>query len=368
MALVVALVVLGPWDSSDNGADVRASGDQGAGDQGSVDPNAPVTLELERFTHASGVVVDRTWALEGARGETFSARVRVSNPTDKPITYFHDEVIPKSLAGWLDPAVVVFAPQPSVVVAADPVVRYAVPLTPGATFEFSYRVVVPGEGRDEARLRRWAEDRAGEEKRFQDSAAALPAESQAVAGVDADGTVAVPDPANPGSTVVVGSPRPGPPDDPRPSPVDQPQTPPIGPDSTAPSTTQTTPPPQEVLMPDLFSAYNWDASAMVDALFAAGVDLGEPGDWSFGGDPRRGVNYQPAYTSGVSFEEDRVWSQYPAPGTPLRDGMVVAIVHWSKQYCDEVPEEHPHPANWCYEAPPTQRAMTAFYDRHGSGP
>ncbi len=124
VALVAVLVTRGGPDTPDTGKDPKVT-------------EAPELAFPATDTDIGKVT--RLWTVDDG---TFTGKVAVANTTDAPVSGRHVEVIPKSLA--TDGAQVTFAPEVAEVIAADPIVAWAVTdLGPGEKVTFTYTIDVP---------------------------------------------------------------------------------------------------------------------------------------------------------------------------------------------------------------------------------
>lgn len=133
------------------------------GDDDRAELVAATTLALgfDAQRYPDGLVSAMRWTLSGAQGDSLTANILLTNTSAKPLTTTYDVVIPKSLA--TDVAQVQFEPAPTKVIKADPVVRYAVALAPGADMSLGYRIAVPADGLTQSRLDSWSSDLAAAE-------------------------------------------------------------------------------------------------------------------------------------------------------------------------------------------------------------
>jgi serine/threonine protein kinase len=163
VSLVVLVMVI--LDSTRNDAGTPTTAQQvPTGPSGSIAPPRAEPLSLPTILMPSGMVVARTWALEGDEGDELVASVDISNPTDATKSDQILEVIPKSLAANVSQ--VKFEGATPVVVRADPIVRFDVTLAPGQRTRIGYRIAVPAEGSDPDRLDAWNADRQTEQEAF----------------------------------------------------------------------------------------------------------------------------------------------------------------------------------------------------------
>lgn len=94
---------------------------------------------------ADGLVVNRTWILEGEEGDRLSAEVTITNSGPTTQTVDHLEVIPDDVAA--DVALVDFDPEPDEVIDGGRIVRFHVAdLAPGADRVIRYSVSLPADG------------------------------------------------------------------------------------------------------------------------------------------------------------------------------------------------------------------------------
>ena len=116
-------------------------------------------------SYQSGLVVNRTWALAGKGGDELYANVILVNSVNVPISGSYDEVIPKTVAG--SDSAITFAPPPTKIVNADPVVRYDYDLTPGESYAISYSVDIgAAAGSGKTRLQSLAADQAAAQNAY----------------------------------------------------------------------------------------------------------------------------------------------------------------------------------------------------------
>jgi hypothetical protein len=111
------------------------------------------------FLLENGLAVERTWSFGDDDGAVVLGTAEVHNRTNRPFTGAFDEVLPRSMVR--DPAKVQRTPpgESPPNEAGDPVLRFAInDLDPGYFWRISYRVEVPGDGTDVARLEDWAGD------------------------------------------------------------------------------------------------------------------------------------------------------------------------------------------------------------------
>jgi Protein kinase domain len=173
---------------------------------GSAPGTGAVSYSFPRQTQPDGLAVDRAWSFADAKGGHLHEELRLTNTTSKPLDSTYDELVPKEIAS--SASVLSFSPPPDRVVAADPVVRYAVhALAPKQVATFAYDATVPASGASEQRLKSWAASQAQEADAYQRQVKAstltrLVVEPHAmqlvvgqvvplsVSGVDADGSPA----------------------------------------------------------------------------------------------------------------------------------------------------------------------------------
>jgi hypothetical protein len=118
-------------------------------------PPAIAVLPFAPEVYPSGLVVLRTWQLTGSRGAELTGTLKVANAAPVPVSSTVVEVIPPAVAAGVGS--ISFDPAPATILAADPIVGYAVDLPPGGFTTFTYRVAVGGTARL-GRLQAWAGD------------------------------------------------------------------------------------------------------------------------------------------------------------------------------------------------------------------
>lgn len=115
-------------------------------------------------TYPNGVVVQRLWSV--SRGGAFQGSVVVADGGERALVAAIQEVIPAEVAPSLDD--VTFTPQPVALDSQHSVARFSAALTPGMTYEFSYRARLHAGVGGPGDLRTWGGQAA-------EAAAALPA-------------------------------------------------------------------------------------------------------------------------------------------------------------------------------------------------
>ncbi len=143
------------------------------GGGGTTTVQTAVTHAFKPVVYAGGIVVARTWELQGNDGERLQARVAVTNSGEAKGTASHFEVIPKEVAR--DVSDITFKPAPTEVIKADPVVRYDLStLEPGESLTLTYEVRLPARGRSTPRLEHLARDKERADDEFRSTNTTTP--------------------------------------------------------------------------------------------------------------------------------------------------------------------------------------------------
>jgi hypothetical protein len=106
-------------------------------------PPAIAVLPFAPEVYPSGLVVLRTWQLTGSRGAELTGTLKVANGAAVPVSGTVVEAIPQAVAAGVGR--ISFDPTPDTILAADPIVGYAVDLPPRGFTTFTYRVAVGGQ-------------------------------------------------------------------------------------------------------------------------------------------------------------------------------------------------------------------------------
>jgi serine/threonine protein kinase len=109
---------------------------QGGSPASSATKTASFTFRPEAFE--SGLIVDRTWTLSGARGDHLEGSATLLNGNPGALATSYDEVLPTSVASSVNR--VSFHPNDEQVVQRDPVVRYSVTLSGGGSERIGFSV------------------------------------------------------------------------------------------------------------------------------------------------------------------------------------------------------------------------------------
>jgi serine/threonine protein kinase len=113
------------------------------------------SMRLKTILFGNGIKAERTWTIDGATGDHFTAAITLRNIGSTEITHALNEYVPKEIAA--DASKLTFDPKPNTIVEPDPILRWCVTVAPLGSKTITYGAAIPGGDASGARLKGWAE-------------------------------------------------------------------------------------------------------------------------------------------------------------------------------------------------------------------
>jgi hypothetical protein len=119
-------------------------------------PQATASYSFSPAQYQDGLLIVRRWTLGGKEGSLLTETITASSATGKPVRVKFEEPIPAAIASTMQS--VRFAPAPSRVIQADPVVQWDLSVPARGTIAFGYQATVSPDGVIQGRLTQWVKD------------------------------------------------------------------------------------------------------------------------------------------------------------------------------------------------------------------